>query len=198
MCDNPPNSVSRPEKRFEKKASKMQETPLLQDCVLSWPWMKSAPAWGRSSQPANSTDALPYFVMILNMMMMMMSFSLLGTLGLSNLCVMKRWNFSVTVPTCVKRKTTLKQMENVIFRTPSVKLQCKGTSNVVIRFSARLYKYEGNPPPLRTARDIQVKCNNFKSAVHELNLGSPAVVFKNYFLPSCLLLMLSCFWSCFK
>ena len=86
-------------------------------------------------------------------------------------------------------------MENVIFRTPSVKLQCKGTSNVVIRFSARLYKYEGNPPPLRTARDIQVKCNNFKSAVHEFSgtLVPLQLLFKNNFLPSCLLLMLSCF-----
>ena len=72
-------------KDLKKKKSKMQETPLPQDCVLSWPWMKSALAWGRSSQPANSTDALPYSVMILNMMMMMMSLSLLGTLGLLNL-----------------------------------------------------------------------------------------------------------------
>ena len=29
-------------KNLKKKKSKMQETPLLQDCVLSWPWMKSA------------------------------------------------------------------------------------------------------------------------------------------------------------
>ena len=82
-------------------------------------------------------------------------------------------------------------MENVIFRTPSVKLQCKGTSNVVIRFSARLYKYKGNLP--HSEQLEQVKCDNFKSAVHELNLGSPALVFKHYFLHSCLLLMLSCF-----
>ena len=58
-------------------------------------------------------------------------------------------------------------MENVIFRTPSVKLQCKGTSNVVIRFSARLYKYKGNLP--HSEQLEQVKCDNFKSAVHELS-----------------------------
>ena len=92
------------------------------------------------------------------------------------------------MPTCVKRKTTLKQMENVIFRTPSVKLQCKGTSNVVIRFSARLYKYKGNLPPLRTARDVQVKYKIWKSAIHEFS-GTlvPLKLFSKtiFFHPSC-------------
>ena len=73
------------------------------------------------------------------------------------------------MPTCVKRKTTLKQMENVIFRTPSVKLQCKGTSNVVIRFSARLYKYKGNLPNSEQLEIYKRNVTIWKSAIHEFS-----------------------------